>query len=154
MKCDTFLVGAAALLATLAVGWAPMAVWAQTAPQRAVLAVRVIGASKAPAARVDPRLRDIERELKAFQSDFNEFTLVREQQLSLDVGMRGVVKLTDGADFVVTFLGLTPGPAARARCKVETPRNVQTLTMAIGGRTLDILPAGDRATIVSTSYER
>lgn len=122
-------------------------------PDRASFSVAVIEASKGPTARMDPRLGDLARELQTFQKDYNTFTVATQQVLQLAVNGRGAVRLPDGAEFAITLLGFTPGAVVRARHQVELPRTKMTRAMAPGGRTLDVVPAGERLTIIATSLK-
>ncbi|MFZ4579427.1 MAG: hypothetical protein ACOYOB_13625 [Myxococcota bacterium] len=123
-------------------------------PDRAAFAVRVVEATRAATPKMDPRLGDLERELRVFQKDYNSFVLVRDQTLILPVGGRGSLRLPDGAEFAIQLLGFTPGKVLRARHVVEMPRMKMTRAVAPGGRTLDVLPGQDRMTIVSTTVQR
>ena len=122
-------------------------------PTQAAFSVVVIEASKGPAAKMDPRLGDLARELQTFQKDYNAFTVVTQQVLQLTVNGRGTVRLPAGAEFAITLLGFTPGAVVRARHQVELPRTKMTRAMAPGGRTLDVVPAGDRLTIIATTLK-
>jgi len=141
------------LAAVLALPFGVPAAEAQVPPDRATFSVTVIEASKGPGPKVDPRLGDLSRELQTFQKDYNQFTIVTQQALSLANGARGSVRLPDGAEFAITLLGFTPGPVLRARHQVEMPRMKMTRAMAPGGRTLDVVPAGDRMTIIATTLQ-
>ncbi len=118
---------------------------------RAAFSVLVIEATKAPVPRIDPRLNDLKTQLAALHRDFNVFSLVREQTLTLATGGRGVVKLLGTAEFSIEFLGFTPGNVQRARHKVTMPGVTMTRSVAPGGRTLDVVPGSDRLTVIATT---
>lgn len=117
---------------------------------RAAFNVLVIEATKAAAPHIDPRLNDLKAQLAALHRDFNVFSLVREQTLTLAAGGRGVVKLLGAAEFSIEFLGFTPGNVQRARHKVTMPGVTMTRSVAPGGRTLDVVPGSDRLTVIAT----
>lgn len=118
-------------------------------PEHAAFAVRLIEATHAPAASMDPRLNEIARELQAFQK-FNHFSIVGDQVLQLGTGARGALKLPDGREFAIQLLGFTPGKVQRARHIIEMPGMKMTRAVAPGGRTLDVVPGTDKLIIIST----
>lgn len=125
------------------------AAMAQADPGPTTFTVRVIEASRAAAPSIDPSLQPISAELKHFP-DYNKFTVVRMEPLTLKLNQRGAVRLPDGAEFAITLLD---GPPGRVRHKVEMPRTVTTRSVAHGGRTLDVLPGTGKATIVWMTVE-
>lgn len=142
------------LLVGLASLAAPTTALAQPAPTSAGFAIRVIEGSKAPAPKVDPRLGDLKRELQTLHQQYNSFTLVSEQTLRLQTGARGAVRLPDGAEFAIHLLEFATAPVLRARHSVEFPGHRSTRSVAPGGRTLDVKPAGDKLLIICTTVER
>jgi len=145
------LLGCSIVLACAAL--APVAAHGQVPsaplPDRAAFAVRLIEATHAPAPSVDPRLKDMARELQSFQK-FNKFAIVGEQVVQLGVGARSTLKLPDGRDFAIQLLGFTPGKVVRARHVLELLGAKMTRAVAPGARTLDVVPGTDKLTIVST----
>lgn len=121
--------------------------------ERASFQVRVIEASKG-APLVDPKLADLERELRSLHRDYAHFTLVKTETQNLTSGARGIVHLPNG-DLAIQFLGLSPDKAQRVRHRVEMPgMNATVRAVAPGGRTLDVLQVGDKLVIVATTVGR
>lgn len=123
-------------------------------PTSAAFTVRVIEASQEATPRQDPTLAPIQTELKNFQHTYNQFKVVRSEVLTLKVNDRGVVHLPDGKEFAIALLGFVPGGVERVRHRVEMPGTQSTRLMAYGGRTLDVLPSGPKATIIWTGLEK
>ncbi len=150
-----------AALVLLGISYLAPAVQAQTPPaaappapsQPAQFAVRVIEASHQATAAQDPQLSAIAKELEHFKHEFNTFHIVRDQTLTLALNARGAVKLPDGQEFAITMLGLVPGQVERVRHKIEMPGTQSTRVIVYGGRTLDVLPAPTKATIVWTTLQ-
>ena len=119
----------------------------------ATFAVRVIEAQKG-AAQIDPKLADLDRELRALHRDYAKFTLLRTESLSLALNQRGLVRLPNG-DLAVQFLGSSGDKAQRVRHRVEMPgMNATVRAIAPGGRTLDVLQVGDKLIILATTVGR
>ena len=132
---------------------------AQTPPvptqvvERASFEVRVIEATKG-APMVDPKLADLERELRSLHRDYARFALLKTDTQSLTTGARGAVRLPNG-DLIIQFLGLSSDKVQRVRHRVEMPgMNATVRAVAPGGRTLDVLQLGDRLVIVATTVKR
>lgn len=123
-------------------------------PTQASFTVRVIEASQDPAPFQDPALAPVKNELQNFQHSYNRFKVLRTEVMTLKLNDRGAIKLPDGKEFAIQLLGFVPGPVERVRHKVEMPGTQSTRLMAYGGRTLDVLPAGTKATIVWTTLEK
>lgn len=119
--------------------------------QQATFVVRVIEASTADAPKVDPRLAEMQRELRPFEGRYNNFALLAEQTFTLGIGKSGQLALPGGGAFVLELMGFQPGKVQRVRYQVTTPGARQTRSVAPGGRTLDAIPNGKRLTIVSTT---
>ena len=144
----------------LALCMASTAAWAQTpqpvptqAVERASFQVRVIEATKGPV-QVDPKLADLDRELRSLHRDYNHFTLLKTETQSLTTGTRGAVHLPNG-DLTIQFLGLSPDKVQRVRHRVEMPgMNATVRAVAPGGRTLDVLQVGEKLVIVATTVGR
>jgi len=124
------------------------------APTAASFTVRIIEASQEATPRQDPALAPIQTELKNFQHSYNQFKVVRSEVLTLKVNDRGVVHLPDGKEFAIAVLGFVPGGVERVRHRVEMPGTQSTRLMAYGGRTLDVLPSGTKATIIWTGLDK
>lgn len=121
--------------------------------ERATFQVRVIEASKG-AALVDPKLADLDRELRSLHRDYAHFVLVKTETQNLTTGARGSVRLPNG-DLIIQFLGLSPDKVQRVRHRVEMPgMNATVRAVAPGGRTLDVLQVGDKLVIVATTVGR
>lgn len=125
---------------------------------RAVFQVRVIEATKGAGPQqpptLDPKLQDLERELRSLHRDFAHFALIKTETLNLSVGQRGNVSLPRG-DFAVQFAGISTDKARRVRHRVEMPgMNATVRAIAPGGRTLDVLQLGDKLVIVATTVGR
>ena len=116
--------------------------------------VRVIEGTKAAAARVDPRLNDLRRELVSLHQDYNVFSLVSEHALRLQVGQRNQIKLPDGADLALQLLEIVAGPPIRVRHVLELPKSKSTRSVAPGGRTLDVRAGTERLIIICTTVEK
>jgi hypothetical protein len=140
------------LLATACV--LPAVAWADPLPDVASFTVRIIEASQEAVPHQDPGLEPIHTELKNFQHSYNQFKIVRSEVLKLKVNDRGVVKLPDGKEFAIALLGFVAGGVDRVRHRVEMPGTQSTRLMAYGGRTLDVLPSGAKATIIWTALEK
>jgi len=123
-------------------------------PTHAAFTVRVIEASQDPTPFQDPALAPVNNELQNFKHNYNRFKVLRTEVMKLKVNDRGVIKLPDGKEFAVQLLGFVPGSVDRVRHKVEMPGTQSTRLMAYGGRTLDVLPTGPKATIVWTTLEK
>ena len=120
---------------------------------RASFQVRVIEATKG-APLVDPKLADLDRELKSLHRDFARFTLLRSDTQNLVTGARGMVRLPNG-DFAIQFLGLSADKVQRVRHRVEMPgMNATVRAVAPGGRTIDVLQVGDKLVIIATTVGR
>jgi hypothetical protein len=152
------------VLRTVLTGWA-LAMAAVAATAQVALAdpaatasagfqVRIIEGSKGPAAKVDPKLVDVRRELEALHHDFNTFSLLSEHGLRLHPGQRSTVQLPDGATLAIQLLELLAGPPLRVRHTVELPKSKSTRAVAPGGRTLDVRPMGSKIVIICTTIER
>ncbi len=139
--------GAAWLAATLTLLLAGAAV-AAPPPAKASFHVQVIEASKGKTPKIDPRLNAISRQLKPFKGQFNQFMLVREQTLGLQLRQSGKVALPGGAFFGVTMLGRAGG---RVRYEIQMPNSRMKRSVAPGARTLDVSRNGAKLTIVSTA---
>ena len=121
--------------------------------ERASFQVRVIEATKV-APGVDPKLGDLDPELRSLHRDYTHFTLLKAENQSLTTGNRGIVKLPNG-DLAIQFLGLSPDKVQRVRHRVEMPgMNATVRAIAPGGRTLDVLQVGDKLIIVATTVGR
>ena len=121
--------------------------------ERATFQVRVIEATKG-APQIDPKLADLDRELRSLHRDYAHFTLLKSETQNLTTGARGTVHLPNG-DLAISFLGLSPDKAQRVRHRVEMPgMNATVRAVAPGGRTLDVLQLGDRLIIVATTVGR
>ncbi len=121
--------------------------------ERASFQVRVIEASKG-APQVDPKLGDLERELRSLHRDYAHFTLIKTETQNLTTGTRGTLRLPNG-ELVIQFLGLSPDKVQRVRHRVEMPgMNATVRAIAPGGRTLDVLQVGDKLVIVATTVGR
>ncbi len=146
--------------ALLALLLAATAAQAQTPPpvptqavERASFQVRVIEATKG-AASVDPKLADLERELRSLHRDYAHFALIKSDTQSLTTGTRGTVRLPNG-ELIIQFLGLSADKVQRVRHRVEMPGlNATVRAVAPGGRTLDVLQLGDKLVIVATTVGR
>lgn len=126
---------------------------AQVAVEHASFQVRVIEAVKG-APQMDPKLGDLERELRALHRDYGKFTLLRSETLNLTAGGRGTVRLPNG-DFAIQFVGVSGDKAQRLRHRVEMPgMNATVRSIAPGGRTLDVLQVADKLLILATSVGR
>ena len=149
------LLTAVCLALTVATGAVPA--WAQSAQPAAAAAgfqVRIIEGTKGPAAKVDPRLGDLHRELEALHKDYNNFNLLTQTGMRLQVGQRNALKLPDGAELAISLLEIAAGPPLRVRHVVELPKSKSTRAVAPGGRTLDVRPFGDKLIIICTTVER
>ena len=112
--------------------------------------VRVIEAQKG-APQVDPRLADLERELRVLHRDYTRFALVGTETLKLTVNQRGAVHLPKG-ELAIQYLGPSGDKAQRVRHRVEMPGlNATVRSIAPGGRTLDVLQVGEKLVIVATT---
>ncbi len=121
--------------------------------ERASFQVRVIEATKGTPS-VDPKLADLERELRSLHRDYARFTLIKTESQNLTTGTRGTLRLPNG-ELVIQFLGLSPDKAQRVRHRVEMPgMNATVRAVAPGGRTLDVLQLGDKLIIVATTVGR
>lgn len=152
----TFLAMALSALVSVATLALPLAAGAQSpapaaAADQASFVVRVVEASKGPAAKRDPRLGEMERELRPFEGRYNTFSLLAEQTFTLAPGKTGQVALPGGGAFILELMGFQTGKVRRVRYQVTTPGARQTRSVAPGGRTLDAIPNGARLTIVSTT---
>ena len=124
---------------------------AAPAKASAVFLVRVIEASKGPSPRMDPRLAAMQREFRPFLGQYNQFTLIRDQTLRLNLNQAGNVALPTGKRFGLTMLGFTTGKVRRIRYEVQMPRTRMKRSVAPGTRTLDVIRNGAKLTIISTT---
>jgi hypothetical protein len=147
------------LLLTLLLALTAAEVCAQT-PQvpaqivdRASFQVRVIEATKG-APQTDPKLADLDRELRSLHRDYTRFVLVKSETQNLVAGARGTVRLPNG-DLAIQFLGLSADKVQRVRHRVEMPgMNATVRAVAPGGRTIDVLQVGDKLVIIATTVGR
>ncbi len=139
----------AALLAATALLTAP-AFAEDAAPATATFVVRVIEASKGDTPSVDPRIEEMRRELRPFESRYNRFALVREATFTLQPQGSQEVALPANSKFALQFVGLQPGKVPRVRYQATTPGGRTMRSVAPGARTLDAIGNGDKLTIVST----
>ena len=121
------------------------------AQTKANFAIRVIKAEKGPTPKIDPRLQKMTRDLKPFQGQYNQFSLVIERVLKLAVNEQGAVALPGKKQFSIKMLGFTNARARRIRYQVQMPHTKMTRSVAPGGRTLDASHNGAALTIVSTT---
>ncbi len=124
---------------------------AAPATPSAVFLVRVIEASKGATARMDPRLSAMQREFRPFLGQYNQFALIRDQTLRLNLNQAGGVALPTGKRFGLTMLGFTAGKVRRIRYEVQMPRTRMKRSVAPGARTLDVIRNGAKLTIISTT---
>lgn len=159
MTWNTARSAARALLPAIVLTLTAAQVCAQTpqlpvpALDHATFLVRVIEASKG-APQIDPKLADLDRELRSLHRDFARFALIRSDTENLTTGGRGVIRLPNG-DLSIQFLGFSTDRVRRVRHRVEMPGlNATVRAVAPGGRTIDVLQMGDKLVIVATTVER
>ncbi|HAN32868.1 MAG TPA: hypothetical protein DCQ06_14835 [Myxococcales bacterium] len=118
---------------------------------KANFSIHVITAVKGDAPKIDPRLAKMARDLKPFQGQYNQFSLVVTRVLSLAVNEHGQVDLPGSKHFKIKMLNFVQSRARRIRYQVQMPHTKMTRSVAPGGRTLDATHNGSALTIVSTT---